>query len=113
MDNFLNTDLSRADLADLLAEVGRRLALVGEVAASARRGSGAAGDLQLLDAGEVAALVKIPKAAVYEAVRRGQLGSVGASAKSPKGRSVRFTRAQVAAFVASRSKPARLTHRAS
>src|SRR5208283_2450746 len=112
MDNFLNTDLSRADLADLLAEVGRRLALVGEVAASAK-GRETSGDLQLLDAGEVSALVKIPKAAVYEAVRRGQLGSVGASAKSPKGRSVRFTRAQVAAFVASRSKPARLTHRAS
>ncbi len=112
MDNFLNTDLSRADLADLLAEVGRRLAVVGDVAARAgSKGHEAAGGL--LDADDVAALLKIPKAAVYEAVRRGQLGSVGASAKSPKGRAVRFTRGQVEAFIASRSKPARLTRRAS
>jgi len=108
MDNFLNTDLSHVDLADLLAEVGRRLA-----ASASPKGREAASDLQLLDAGEVAALVKIPKAAVYEAVRRGQLGSVGASAKSQDGRAVRFTRAQVEAFIASRSKPVRLMRRAS
>ena|SRR5208282_2490152 len=103
MEN-LNTDLSHADLADLFAEVGRRLALVGDVAAHAgSKGHEAVGGLQLLDAREVAEICKIPVAAVYEAARRKQLGSVRASAKSRSGRAVRFTRAQVEAFIADRS----------
>ncbi len=60
-------------------------------------------DVGLLDAADVAALLKIPKAAVYEAARRGQIGSVRASVGSRSGRAVRFTRAQVEAFISSRS----------
>jgi|SRR5208282_4511396 len=102
MENFLNTDLSRADLADLLAEVGRRLAVVTEVAASASpKGHEAAGDLQLLDAGEVSKLCRLPVARVYEMQRRGQIGSVR------DGRTVRFTRGQVAAFVKARARAPR------
>ena len=101
MEN-LNTDLSHADLADLLAEVGRRLALVGDVAAHAgSKGRETSGDLQLLDAGEVSKLCRLPAARVYELARRKQIGSVR------DGRTVRFTRGQVAAFVKARARAPR------
>jgi len=61
----------------------------------------------LLTADDVAKLLKIPRSGVYEAARRQTLGSVRVSAGSRGGRSVRFTRAAVDAFIKARSRAAR------
>jgi excisionase family DNA binding protein len=94
------TTLADASLADLFGEVGRRLAA--QVAPSQT----AADDLALLSAASVAEMLGIPKAAVYEAARRKEIGSVRASVGSRSGRAVRFTRRQVADFIAARSRSA-------
>ena len=107
MDNFLEqpeviAELDRAGLAALLLRIkaceGAVLARL--VGGDGSKGHEAAGDLQLLGAGDVAKLCKIPVARVYELARRKQIGSVC------DGRTVRFTRAQVEAFIASRSEAA-------
>ena len=82
-------NLETVTLPDLLAELGRRLAMVGGAAAK----DADTDDLQLLDAHDVSGLLKIPVARVYEMQRRGEIGSVGA------GRTVRFSRADVAAYL--------------
>jgi len=86
-------------LAALMAVVAARLAQPIAPPASTA--------VALLDADEVAAILKIPKSGVYEAARRGTLGSVRVSAGSRGGRSVRFTRAHVDQFIKARSRPAR------
>jgi len=64
-------------------------------------------DAGLLTANDVAAILKVPVSAVYEAHRRQTLGSVRVSAGSRGGRSVRFTREAVDKFIAARSRAAR------
>ncbi|MGB3549219.1 MAG: helix-turn-helix domain-containing protein [Candidatus Binatus sp.] len=101
----LALELCDASLSELMAELGRRLGpVIGAAAASAGSSGPDAGDpLQILTAGDVATMLKMPKAAIYEAARRKQIGSVRASVGSRSGRAVRFTRAQVEAFISSRS----------
>lgn len=86
--------LKGATLADLFAEMGRRLAA--QVAPLQT-----ADDLQLLDAPATAAILSMPVARVFELARRKQLGSVR------DGRSVRFTRAQIAEYQRKRTIAAR------
>lgn len=62
--------------------------------------------VKLYSAAEVAAMLSTTKAAVYEAARRGVLGSVRASAKARGGRAVRFTKAQIDEFIERRSREA-------
>jgi excisionase family DNA binding protein len=88
--------LADAPLADLVAEIGRRLAALAAPAASA--GQDGVDDLRLLDAPGVAALLRVPTARVYELARRGEIGC------TRDGKTVRFTRAQVGAFISSRSR---------
>jgi hypothetical protein len=80
-------------LPALLAELAQLLAVP----------SSSPDPLQLFDADEAAALLKMSKAGVYEAVRRKQLGHVKATPRSRGGRKVVFTRDQFANFIASRS----------
>jgi|GEM_PF-3630536 len=98
-DNLLNmAELTDSTWAEILAELARRDAIV-RAAGDSNGSPGANGDAdpQLLTAGDVAATLKVPLAHVYELRRLGRLGCVR------DGRAVRFTRAQVDAFVASRS----------
>jgi len=98
-DNLLNmAELTDSTWAEILAELARRDAIVR--AAGAPKGSpgaGAVDDPRLLTAPDVAAVLKVPKARVYEMRRRGLIGSVRDAGR------LKFTRAQVDAFVASRS----------
>src|SRR5271170_6082796 len=56
---------------------------------------------ELLRAADVARLLSVPKSAVYEACRRGQLNCVRVAAgTNGLGRTVRFSRQQVVDFVA-------------
>jgi len=88
--------LEGVSMANLLGEIGRRVdALV------ARAPGRDADGLQLLTADDAAALLTIPKGALYELARRQQLGSVR------DGRSVRFTRAQIAEYQRQRTIAAR------
>jgi hypothetical protein len=97
-------ELSESSLVEIYGELTRRDGIVGAAAApKGFSGAPADGDPQLLAAPDVAALLAIPVAAVYEAARRGEIGSVRASAKSRSGRSVRFTRQHVADFISARS----------
>jgi len=90
-------DVALADvpLADLVAEIGRRLAALAAPAASA--GVTADGGPQLLTAEDVAPMLKVPVPRVYELRRLGKLGFVR------DGKTVRFTRQHVADFIASGS----------
>ena len=87
--------LADVSLPDLVAEIGRRLAALAAPAASGGRDGG--DGLHLLDAPGVAALLGVPKARVYELARRGKIGCVR------EGESVKFTKAQVAAFISAGS----------
>lgn len=97
-------ELTDSSLLEIYAELQRRDAILA-AAGDSGGSSGASGDADppLLDAPAVGRLLGMKKAAVYEAARRGEIGSVRASAKSRSGRAVRFTQAQVDAFVAARS----------
>jgi excisionase family DNA binding protein len=88
--------LAGVPTADLAAEIVRRLAALTAPAPLAANGDGGP---QLLTAEAVGAILGKPKAGVYEMARRGQIGSVR------DGRLVKFTKAQVAAFISSRSRP--------
>ena len=97
-------ELSESSLVEIYGELTRRDAIVAAAGDSkGLPGQDGDGDSALLTAGAVAAQLGIPKAAVYEAARRKEIGSVRASAKSRSGKAVRFTRAQVEAFIAARS----------
>jgi excisionase family DNA binding protein len=87
--------LADAPLADLVAEIGRRLAALAAPKGSA--GQDGVDDLHLLDAPRVADLLGVPTARVYELARRGEIGC------TRDGKTVRFTRAHVGAFISSRS----------
>jgi excisionase family DNA binding protein len=96
----------------LAALQGRAAAVLAALAAAALaatseahqvRKARAGDELHLLAASEVAELLGTSKAVVYEMARRKKIGSVCASIGS---RGVRFTRAQVEAFISSRSRSA-------
>jgi excisionase family DNA binding protein len=87
-------DLSRDQLLGVIIGASARLSALATVpVAGGSPGNGAS----LLTANEVAALLGIPKARVYEMQRRGQIGCVR------DGRTVRFGRNHVDAFIAARS----------
>jgi len=103
-NNLAMAELTDSTWAEILAELARRDGIV-RAAGDSKGLPGVTGgdDPQLLTAPDVAARLGMKKAAVYEAARRGEIGSVRTSAKSRSGRAVRFTQAQVDAFVAARS----------
>jgi excisionase family DNA binding protein len=97
-------ELTDSSLLEIYGELTRRDAVVAAQGDSGgSTGAPAGGAPPLLTAGDVAAALGIPKAAVYEAARRKEIGSIRVSVGSRSGRSVRFSRDQVEAFKAARS----------
>lgn len=87
-------NLESVALQEWFAAMGQKLAdILAHGGFNGSSGAEAVDSLQVLDANDVADLLKVPVARVYELQRRKQIGCVR------HGRSVRFTRAYVETYL--------------